>query len=90
MLKTNSKRKQEFSKKLLLQESILIWVHTIAHILLAFYCIYKGYTGSLPWLAAEASLPWATYGVSQVFYYNKAKSENSKNGIKYEASMLEL
>lgn len=88
--KNKRKKKKEFSKVLLAQESALIWVHSLAHIILAFYCIYKGFTGSLPWLAAEASLPWAAYAVSQAFYYNKATRENTKNGIKYETVMNNL
>jgi len=33
------KEKMEFSKKLLVQESALIWLITIAFIILAFVCI---------------------------------------------------
>ena len=85
-----TKKTREFSKTLLIQESALMWVHTIAHILLAFYCIYKGFGGSLPWLTASASLPWAAYGVSQVYYYKKSLVENSKGGVKYESVLAEL
>ena len=81
---------KEFSKVLLIQESALIWINTIAHILLAFYCVICGYAGALPWVSASASLPWVAYGVSQGFYYNKAKAENSKNGIKYDTVMKEV
>lgn len=84
------KDKKEFSKTLLIQESVLIWIHTLSHIGLAFLCIVLGFTGSLPWLAASASFPWAAYGVSQVFYYKKSLVENSKNGIKYESVMKSL
>ena len=66
------KTKREFSKSLLIQESALIWITSLAYIVLAFYCISNGYTGSLPWITASASLPWAAYGVSQVFYYKKS------------------
>ena len=79
--------KKEFSKALLIQESALIWIVTIALIALAFYCIYLGYTGTLPWLAAMVTAPWTAYGVSQGFYYNKSKAENKKDGIKYETVM---
>lgn len=84
------KKKLEFSKTLLIQESALIWISTLAYILLAFYCIYSGYIGSLPWLTASASLPWAAYGVSQVYYYKKSTVENAKDGVKYESVMREL
>lgn len=78
------KKKLEFSKKLLLQESILIWIITLSFILLAFICVINGYTGSLPWLAAMVSFPWGAYGVSQAFYYNKSKAENCANGVVFQ------
>ena len=65
------KKKTEFSKVLLIQESALIWIMTLAFLGLAALCIIKDYTGSLPWLTAMISLPWTAYGVSQCFYYNK-------------------
>ena len=84
------KQKREFSKTLLIQESALIWISTLAYIVLAFYCIYNGYMGSLPWLTASVSLPWAAYGVSQVYYYKKSMAENTKDGVKYASVMKEL
>ena len=84
------KKKKEFSKALLIQESALIWIMTIAFLGLAALCILKDYTGSLPWLTAMISLPWTAYGVSQCFYYNKSKAENTKDGIKYETVMTDL
>ena len=83
-------QKREFSKNLLVQESALIWITTLGYLLLAFYCIFNGYMGSLPWLTASASLPWAAYGVSQVYYYKKSMAENTKNGVKYESVIKEL
>lgn len=79
--------KKEFSKVLLVQESVLIWIMTICFIILAFYCVINEYLGELPWLAAMVAFPWAAYGVSQAFYYNKAKAENTKNGLKYEQTI---
>lgn len=84
------KKKREFSKWLLLQESVLIWIMSISFLLLAFYCIHQGYMGSLPWLAAMVGFPWTAYGVSQVWYYKKSTIENSKDGIKYETVLQEL
>ena len=84
------KQKREFSKTLLIQESALIWISTLAYIALAFYCIFNGYMGSLPWLTASASLPWAAYGVSQVYYYKKSMAENTKDGVKYASVKKEL
>ena len=84
------KKKSEFSKFLLVQESILIWIHTIAMIVLAFMCVHLQYFGELPWLAAMVAFPWTAYGVSQHAYYKKAEKENTKDGIKYETIMKGL
>lgn len=86
----SKKKKKEFSKSLLVQESILIWIVTIAFIVLAFTCIINQYFGELPWLAAMAACPWAAYGVSQACYYKKAEKENTKDGIKFESIMAQL
>lgn len=83
-----NKKEMEFSKKLLIQESALIWIVTISFIILAFVCIVNQFFGELPWLAAMAAFPWTAYGVGQGFYYRKAEKENTKNGIKYETVMM--
>jgi EamA domain-containing membrane protein RarD len=49
---------------------------TLAFTALAFICIDKQYFGELPWIAVMISCAWTAYGVSQGFYYNKAKKEN--------------
>ena len=81
------KKKTEFSKKLLIQESILIWIVTLSFIGLTFFCVIKGYLGELPWVVGLAGMPWAAYGVSQACYYKKAEKENTKGGIVYEKAM---
>ena len=83
------KSKAEFSKTLLKQESALIWIMSLSFIILAFYCIHEGFTGSLPWLAAMVGFPWTAYGVSQAMYYKKSEKENTAGGIKYESIILE-
>lgn len=88
--KSKHTKHKEFSKVLLIQESALIWIMTLSFIGLAALCIIKDYVGSLPWLTAMVSLPWTAYGVSQCFYYNKAKAENTKEGIKYETVLAEM
>ena len=80
---------KEYSKKLLDQESALIWIMSLSFIVLAFYCIHEGFTGSLPWLAAMVGFPWTAYGVSQAFYYRKSMKENTVGGIKYDSVMEE-
>lgn len=86
----SKKNKKEFSKSLLIQESILIWIVTFAFIVLAFACIINQYFGELPWLAAMAACPWTAYGISQACYYKKAEKENTKDGIKFESVMAQL
>ena len=83
------KSNKEFSKFLLKQESALIWIMSLSFIVLAFYCIHEGFTGSLPWLAAMVGFPWTAYGVSQAMYYRKSMAENTTGGIKFESVIAE-
>lgn len=84
------KKKTEFSKALLIQETILVWIVTLAFIILAYICITNGYIGELPWLTSIVGFPWAAYGVSQACYYRKSQAENTANGIKFETVMAEI
>lgn len=84
------KKKTEFSKALLIQETILVWIITLAFIVLAYICITNDYIGELPWLTAIVAFPWAAYGVSQACYYRKSQAENTANGIKFETVMAEI
>lgn len=70
------KEKKEFSKRLLVQESALIWIMTLGLLILAFICVFKEAYAELPWLTAMVALPWGAYGVSQAYYYKKAEKEN--------------
>ena len=81
------RKKKEFSKALLRQESALIWIVTISCIILAFYCIHNQYFGELPWITAMCGFPWSAYGVSQACYYRKAQKENTKGGIVYDTTL---
>ena len=85
--KAKHAKKTEFSKILLKQESWLIWITTISTLVLAYICVFKGFFNELPWLTVLVGLPWAAYGVSQVAYYDKAKKENTKGGIKYDTTV---
>ncbi len=84
---TVTKTKLEFSKKLINDIRILLWIITISSILLAFYCVYLGYLGSLPWIAGLVGLPWSAHGVICSFYLNMAKSDHRVGGITYELAM---
>lgn len=83
-------KKQEFSKWLLIQESVLIWIVTITLLFLAFFCVINNYSNSLPWLVTLITTTWGAYGVSQACYYSKAKAENTAQGIKFETVMANL
>ena len=87
--KNKREKKTEFSKFLLIQESVLIWIMTIAFIILAYICVVNQYFGELPWLSAMIGLPWTAYGVSQAMYYRKSMKENTTGGIKYETVLEE-
>ena len=80
--------KLEFSKTLLIQESVLIWIITLSYIILAFVAILTGYAGSLPWLSVIPGLAWGAYAVSQACYYSKSKAENTKEGVVYETALI--
>lgn len=84
-----AEKKREFGQILLVQESVLIWILTLSFIVLAFYCVKKGYTGSLPWLGITLTGAWAAYGVSQAKYYDKSKAQLTKGGIQFETALLE-
>jgi hypothetical protein len=79
--------KTAFSKTLLIQESILIWLLSLSFIGLAYLCVVKGFSGSLPWLSVTLTGAWTAYGVSQAMYYSKAKAENTKGGIVFETAV---
>ena len=90
MKNKKDKKKLEFSKLLLVQESALMWVITLSFIALAFVCVKNQFFGELPWITAMCALPWTAYGASQAFYYKKSEKENIQGGIKYDTTMEEL
>lgn len=81
------RKKGAFSKWLLVQESVLIWILTFSFIGLAYLCVRIGYTGSLPWLSVTLTGAWGAYGVSQAMYYKKSEKENTAGGIVFETAM---
>lgn len=89
-LEEEAKKKKTFSKILLVQESILIWIITISFIVLAFLCVMSGMSAvEIGFLTVLPGVAWAAYGVSQTAYYKKSAQENTKDGIIYETAMLE-
>ena len=85
--KNKDKKSSSFSKSLLIQESFLIWIITITFLVLAFFCVIKGYFGELPWLSVIVAFPWSAYAISQAAYYKKSGKENTTGGIVYEQAM---
>lgn len=73
----SQKKALEFSKKMVDDIRSLLWIVTVGGVLLAFYCVYKDYVGSLPWIAAMVGLPWSAHGVVCAFYLNMAKSDHT-------------
>ena len=81
------KKKHPFSKILLIQESILIWLVTLACLVMAFICIFTGSFVELPWITAMVGCPWAAYAITQNAYYKKSMVENSQGGIVYDTAL---
>ena len=88
--KKQKKNKKAFSISLLVYESVLIWITTICVLVMAFFCIFNGEFGDLPWLTAMIGFPWTAYAVSQMYYYKKSEKENTCGGITYESVMREI
>ena len=84
------KNKTEFSKALLIQESVIVWIVTLAFLGLAVFCIMNDYIGELPWLTSIVAFPWSAYGVSAACYYRKSEKENTVGGIKFESVMSQI
>lgn len=83
---TIANKKTQYSKKLISDIRWLLWVVTVGGLFLAGYCIYRGFTGSLPWLSAMVGLPWTAHGAICSFYLNMAKSDHKEGGITFEAA----
>lgn len=82
----NKDKPLEYSKRIIRDIRILLWIVTVGSLILAACCIYSGYVGSLPWLSAMVGLPWSAHGVVCSFYLNMAKSDHSEGGITFEAA----
>ena len=64
----------------------ILWFNTIGNMLLAFYCVHKGYIGSLPWIAAQAGFPWTAYSIVGNAYMKLAASDHREGGITFETA----
>mgnify|MGYP006872973153 CR=1 FL=1 len=81
-----TKAKMDYSKQLIHDIRYLLWVVTIGALGLAWYCISKGYIGSLPWITSLVALPWSAHGVICTAYLNLAKADHSgpDGGLTYK------
>lgn len=66
----------EYSKLIIIFETILISILTIGVLLLVWYSVSLQFDGAFPYLTTMVSVAWGAYGTSAAFYYNKAKTEN--------------
>ena len=76
----------QFSKWVVADVRPLLWVVTIGGFALAFYCVYKGFTGALPWIGAMVGLPWTAHGVICAAYLSLCKSDDRRGGTTYDAA----
>ena len=83
---TKENKKKEYSKQLISDVRCLLWFVTLGGLILAAYCIFKGYHGTLPWLSAMVGLPWSAHGVICSLYLNMAKSDHREGGITFETA----
>lgn len=83
--KKKTPKKMDYSKQIIHDIRGLLWIVSIGALALAFYCIHKGYTGSLPWISTLSGLPWAAHATISSFYFNMAKSDHLQ-GITFEAA----
>ncbi len=85
-LKEPGRKGPDYSKRMISDIRALLWVVTVGGLLLAAYCIHKGYTGTIPWLSAMVGLPWTAHGVVCSGYLSMAKSDHRKGGITYDSA----
>ena len=84
--KAKTKKNIDYSKLCTRDIRPLLWIVTVGGLALAFFSIYCGYLGSLPWIGAMVGLPWTAYGAVCSFYLNMAKSDHSTGGITFESA----
>lgn len=86
-MKNSKKKRLEYSKKVVSDIRILLWITTLGGLLLAFYCVHNGYVGELGWITSLVGLAWAAHGTVSSFYLNMAKSDHREGGITYTQAL---
>lgn len=74
--KAKKEKKFEFSKIILLLETLIIWYLTYWVMHYIGISIELRFSGSFPYLTTMVTCAYTAYGTSVAFYYNKAKLEN--------------
>lgn len=93
-LKLLKKNKFQFSKLIIIIETLLTMYVTYEVIELIKIVVVNGFDGNLPYLTTLITVVWGAYGVSVSYYYSKSKCENvekiksSRVTNKYEGSDL--
>ena len=85
----NSGRRRRLSASHLIALGVLLVDGSATYIVL-YLCrlaILQDYAGALPYLTTLIGALQAVTGVVLTAYYNKAKAENTKGGITYDAAM---
>ena len=82
-------KKFEFSKLILIFETVIVAILTIRVLNLIELSINNLFDGSFPYLTTMVSVAWAAYGTSVSFYYNKSKLENKINIINEDIRILD-
>lgn len=80
------KKTLDFSKRLISDIRVLLWIVTIGVMVLSFVCVFMGHGDDLPWLSVMVGLPWAAHGTVCSFYMELAKSDHKEGGITFEAA----
>lgn len=75
--------KPQFSKLLAVLMVVADVLLSAATLALCFYSVYKGYSGSLPYLTALIGLYQAATGWVCGKYMDKSKAENTEGGVVY-------
>ena len=81
-----AEQKMSFGKQILRDVRPLLWLVTVGGIVLAFYCVYKGFTGALPWIGTMVGLPWTAWGTVASFYMKKSEKQCLTGGITFESA----
>ncbi len=76
----------DFSKFVVFSVLVVTCMTTVLGFVLAFYCVYKGFTSTMPWIATTMTAAWAALGTVCSFHTSLTKSDHSQGGITFEAA----